>query len=462
MHPVPRAGTRSRVTRSLASRRTVRTLPDKCSRNLHSVATAGDRGAGQPRPRPPKRRGPGAGTSGASPRDQAGRLVPAVAPGTLRGPGFCLHARVTGVRLLTPAPAAGSEVPASKRPAPPSPAAASPGSRPATEGGSGPGTAPASCTARRGMSQAGQRPGALTGTVSRRPKRVNARKVPDGSAPRKLRMTPEALRVLAVLAGDDPSASHRLAGLAGRTGVLHSAVTQVVTWMAAEGWLVPVPADGGARAFRLTSEGQAAVQGALDAAQAGIASARAALYPSPRAIPVPPEGQIAGPDIADALIIRAFLGTPAHPCDSRELSARTGIKGASLDRAVARVKAAGWVAGVPDPAGASARMRPSSLLTLTPAGRAAAPAVLDAARSRLAGIVGGLGGTALGPAAVTRAGSPARGRLEGAPRSGSALATRNAIRTMPAAGRTAAPAVLDAAPRSRGSNAREPELEPGL
>jgi DNA-binding MarR family transcriptional regulator len=203
-------------------------------------------------------------------------------------------------------------------------------------------------------------------------------------------LTAAALGVLAVLAEGDGTGRYPLAALIIRAAVPPRTATDVIARLTAAGWAEAQPAGeqaDGARAVRLTPAGRTGARGALEAARAGIALARSALGPSSRPIPVPPGTPVTGPDVSAALIIRAFLGTPAAPCHYSELAARTGIPGTTLHRAIARMKAAGWVADARPPAPG----RPPSPFALTPAGRAAAPAVLDAARAHLADIAKGLG-----------------------------------------------------------------------
>jgi DNA-binding MarR family transcriptional regulator len=216
------------------------------------------------------------------------------------------------------------------------------------------------------LSPAWQRPRGLTETVS--PSRQTA----EAPSSRTSQLTAPALQVLAVLARGDGTASCTLADLAARAGVLPRTAHDVVRRLTAAGWIGAAPpeehAGSRAHAVRLTRAGRTAARHSLDAARDAIALARDALGPSGSPIPVSVGSRVTGLDVSVALIIRAFLGTPAKPCHYSELAARTGIPGTSLERAISRMKAAGWVADALPPAPTGARGRPPSPLTLTLAG----------------------------------------------------------------------------------------------
>ena len=246
---------------------------------------------------------------------------------------------------------------------------------------------------------------ALTAAETRKARSPAGRDAEPGAAdrhtPGEPGLTAPALRILAALA-DEGSAPCHLTWLAERAGVDSSTASHVARRLAATGWVQAATGqDAGrvVRTFRIAPGRLAAARAALNTARAEIARARHALSPGSGPTTVSLGSRVTGPGVAAALVIRAFLGTPGQPRYHAELAAHTGLPKSTLPGTLARLRAEGWIADAEVPASPPARTRghPPRPLALTPAGRAAAPALLADARSHLAEIAQRLGAPGAAP-----------------------------------------------------------------
>lgn len=218
------------------------------------------------------------------------------------------------------------------------------------------------------------------------PARAQARAAPQ-DVPRGPRLTPAVVTVLGVFLRDPARPRYNLE-LSRATGMEPPAVFQVLGRLSRAGWLAssrqPARADGTGhvrRMYRLTPAGLA---GARAAAGAPAAARRA------RAPARPPAGGTGrGPGLTAARVLGVFLDVPG-PHHLTGLTASTGLAKSTAAKALARLAAAGWLSARMEPR--SARRGPGRrrrLYTLTPAGRAAAPGAVAAARAWLAAAPGG-------------------------------------------------------------------------
>lgn len=263
------------------------------------------------------------------------------------------------------------------------------------------------------------------------------------------------------LAEGDGSARYTLAALTGRTCLEQSTVRSVIGRLVAAGWVDAAPPPGpvkgrAGRAFGLAPGRLGAAREALADARARVARAARGLTPGPAA-PAGLGSRVTGPGVAAAQLASAFLGAPGQPRYHSELSARTGIPPSTARRVLERMKAAGWVADAPAETqrGARPRGRPPRGLVLTPAGEAAAPEILAAARIRLSGISQDLdaGGPAPDPLGEPRG----RGRHQGG-RAPSPGRCRGDGRARPGPGRLPGPwPLVRTVPRPAGRGRSRPQ-----
>ncbi len=154
------------------------------------------------------------------------------------------------------------------------------------------------------------------------------------------------------------------------------------------------------RVYALTPAGRAAAPAALAAARQQLEAINHDLAPpgasqaagnSP-AVPGTPDITRTGPGpeltLQEARVVQAFASDPSQARYITALAGLAGMPASTVRKILIRLAGAGWLAAAAEDPGARNGRRGASrlLYTLTPAGRAAAPAALAAARQQLQAI----------------------------------------------------------------------------
>jgi DNA-binding MarR family transcriptional regulator len=219
-------------------------------------------------------------------------------------------------------------------------------------------------------------------------------------------LTLQAARIIQVLFSD-LARDRYTTDLAELTGMPPATARWVLTRLAETGWVQGTIRQADRRGITRDRRVYALTPAGRAAAPAALAAARRQLEAIDRDLTPPGPGQAAGnsaavhdaPDVTrtgpgpeltlqEARVVQVFAGDPSQARYITALAGLAGMPASTVRKILIRLASVGWLsAAAEDPGARNGRRGAARLLyTLTPAGRAAAPAALAAARRQLEAI----------------------------------------------------------------------------